>query len=68
MKQRLARLSPREMSVLVSIREGGKTRKTVARADRCPPPELTRLVKALESKGLVAVHRTGISSSISFSD
>lgn len=68
MKQRQARLSPREMSVLVSIREGEKTRKTVARETGASPPELTRLVKALESKGLVAVHRTGISSSISFSE
>lgn len=31
-------------------------------------PELTRLVKSLESKGIVVVHKRGVSSSIAFSE
>ncbi|HDP97286.1 MAG TPA: hypothetical protein ENN25_06320 [Euryarchaeota archaeon] len=33
-----------------------------------PPSGLTRLVKSLESKGIVTVHKVGVSNSIGFSD
>jgi len=62
------RLSPREVSLLVSIRAGGKTRKVIAQEVVASPPELTRLVKSLQSKGFVTVQRHGMSTSVSFSE
>jgi DNA-binding MarR family transcriptional regulator len=68
MKQESFGLSPREVSVLISIREGQRTRKNIAHDLGVSPPELTRLVKSLKSKGLVVVQRQGMSSSVSISD
>jgi len=61
-------LSPREISVLISVRGGERPRKSIALDLSVSPPELTRLVKSLESKGLVAVRRHGMSRSVSLSD
>jgi DNA-binding MarR family transcriptional regulator len=68
MNSRKMGLSPKEMSVLTSIRDAGRTRKEVARDVGAPPPELTRLLKSLTSKGLVTARKRGISSTVSFSD
>ena len=68
MKHRSFGLSPREVSVLVSIREGQRTRKEVAQDTGISQPELTRLVNSLKSKGFVVVQRHGMSSSVSISD
>jgi DNA-binding MarR family transcriptional regulator len=61
-------LSPREISLLRCLGDGGLPRKEVAKITGMLQPELTRLVKSLESKGIISVHKKGISSSIAFSD
>lgn len=62
------RLTPREVSVLISIRERSRTMKSIAQNLDIPRPELTRLVRSLRTKGLVVVERQGMSSSVSISD
>jgi len=61
-------LSPAEVSLLVRVRDGEASRKSIAKVLGAPPSELTRLVKSLESNGFIVVHKQGISSSISFSE
>jgi DNA-binding MarR family transcriptional regulator len=68
MKHKSIGLSPREMSILRCIRERGLSRKDVAETLGMPQPELTRLVKSLESKGLIVVQKIGMSTSIAFSE
>lgn len=68
MKNRDAWLSPREIALLRCLGDGGLPRKEVARITGMLQPELTRLVKSLESKGIISVHKKGISSSIAFSN
>lgn len=61
-------LSPREIALLRHLRDGEQPRKEVAIALGIPPSGLTRLVKSLESKGIVVVRKVGMSSSMNFSD
>jgi len=68
MKRRSFGLSPREISVLISVRGGERPRKSIGLDLGVSSPELTRLVKSLESKGFVAVRRHGMSRSVSLSD
>jgi DNA-binding MarR family transcriptional regulator len=68
MKERQIGLSPTEITLLRCIRDGELPRKEVARMLDMPQPELTRLVKSLEFKGLVVVRRHGVSTSLAFSD
>ena len=60
-------LSPREIALLRRIRDGEQSGKKVATDMGIPPSGLTRLVKSLESKGIVVVRRVGVSNSIDFS-
>jgi len=68
MKQGLSGLTPREVSVLISVRDGQLTMKGIAQKLNVSQPELTRLVRSLRAKGLVVVERQGMSSSVSISD
>jgi DNA-binding MarR family transcriptional regulator len=68
MKEKEVGLSPREIALLRCLRDGEQPRREVARALGTSQPELTRLVKSLESKGIVVVRRNGMSSSLSFSE
>jgi DNA-binding MarR family transcriptional regulator len=68
MKEEEVGLSPREIALLRCLRDGEQPRREVARALGMSQPELTRLVKSLESKGIVVVRRNGMSSSLSFSE
>jgi DNA-binding MarR family transcriptional regulator len=61
-------LTPKEVSVLRSIRPGGVPRKEIATALHVSPPELSRLVKSLESKGLISVRKEGVSHKVAFSE
>lgn len=67
MKDREAWLSPKEISLLRCLGDGGLPRKEIARITGMLQPELTRLVKSLESKGIISVHKKGISTMIAFS-
>jgi DNA-binding MarR family transcriptional regulator len=60
-------LSPREMALLRRLRDGELPRKEIARALGMPQPELTRLVRSLEAKGILVVRWRGVSSSLGFS-
>lgn len=60
--------APREIALLRCLRDGERPRREVARALGMSQPALTRLVKSLESKGIVVVRRNGMSSSLSFSE
>ncbi len=60
-------LSPAEIALLRHLRDGEQPRKKVAKGLGIPPSGLTRLVRSLESKGILVVHRAGVSSSIDFS-
>ena len=60
-------LTPREISLLRRLQDGELSSKKVAMDLGIPPSGLTRLVKSLESKGIVVVRRVGVSSSITFS-
>ncbi len=68
MKDEEVGLSPREIALLRCLRDGEQPRKEIARALGMSQPALTRLVKSLESKGTVVVRRSGMSSSLSFSE
>jgi len=68
MKRASVGLSPGEVSLLIRVRDGGASRKSIAQALSASPSELTRLVKSLGSKGFIVVQKQGISSSISFSE
>jgi len=68
MKEEEVGLSPREIALLRCLRDGEQPRREVARALGMSQPELTRLVKSLESNGIVVVRRNGMSSSLSFSE
>ena len=61
-------LSPAEIALLRHLRDGEQPRKKVAKDLGIPPSGLTRLVRSLESKGILVVHRAGVSSSMDFSD
>jgi DNA-binding MarR family transcriptional regulator len=61
-------LTPKEVSVLRSIRPGGVPRKDIATALHVSSPELSRLVKSLESKGLISVRKEGVSHKVAFSE
>jgi len=61
-------LSPREISLLRCLKDGGLSRKEVARITGTLQPELTRLVRSLELKGIISIRKHGISSSIALSD
>jgi DNA-binding MarR family transcriptional regulator len=61
-------LTPKEVSVLRSIRPGGVPRKEIATALHVSSPELSRLVKSLESKGLISVRKEGVSHKVAFSE
>lgn len=61
-------LSPKEMSILKRIRDGELPRKNIALTMGVAQSELTRLVKSLESKGMLVVRKSGMSSSVAFSD
>ena len=68
MKEEEVGLSPREIALLRCLRDGERPRREVARALGMSQPALTRLVKSLESNGIVVVRRNGMSSSLSFSE
>jgi len=68
MKEEEVGLSPREIALLRCLRDGERPRREVARALGMSQPALTRLVKSLESKGIVVARRNGVSSSLSFSE
>jgi len=68
MKEEEVGLSPREIALLRCLGDGEQPRREVARALGMSQPELTRLVKSLESKGIVVARRNGMSSSLSFSE
>jgi DNA-binding MarR family transcriptional regulator len=61
-------LFPREIALLRCLRDGGLPRKEVAITLGMPQSELTRLVRSLESKGIVEVRWNGASSSLFFSE
>ena len=61
-------LSPKEMTLLKRIRDGESPRKDIAKTMGVAQSELTRLLKSLESKGMLVVRRNGMSSSVAFSD
>lgn len=61
-------LFPREIALLRCLRDGGLPRKEVAITLGMPQSELTRLVRSLESKGIVEVCWNGVSSSLFFSE
>ncbi|MCJ2512285.1 MAG: hypothetical protein LN409_02895 [Candidatus Thermoplasmatota archaeon] len=61
-------LSPKEMSILKCIRDGELPRKVVAKTMGMAQSELTRLLKSLESKGMLVVRKNGMSSTVAFSD
>lgn len=63
-----AGLSPKEIALMRSIRDGEVPRREVATMLDVPQPELTRLVKSLVSKGLIVVRRRGLSTSLAVSD
>src|SRR4030067_282581 len=67
MKPSSSGLSPREVSLLVSIRDGKRTGKEISQNLGVSSPELTRMVKSLTSKGLVVSERLGMSTSVSIS-
>lgn len=68
MNRRISSLTPREVSVLTSIRNERRTIRSIAQELDLSPPELSRLVKSLKVKGLVVVDRQGMTSSVSISD
>lgn len=61
-------LSPREIALLRRLRDGEISRKKIEADLGIPPSGMTRLVKSLESKGIIVVRKAGVSSSIDFSD
>lgn len=61
-------LSPKEVSILKCIRDGELPRKDIAKTMGVAQSELTRLVRSLESKGMLVVRKDGISRSVAFSD
>ena len=67
MKDAGIELFPREIALLRCLRDGGLPRKEVAITLGMPQSELTRLVRSLESKGIVEVCWNGASSSLAFS-
>ncbi len=68
MNRRISRLTPREVSVLINIREGRRTMRSIAQDLDISQQELSRLVKSLRERGLVIVDRQGMTSLVSFSD
>ncbi len=67
MNHRISRLTPREVSVLTSIREKSQTSNSIAQNLSISAPEVSRLIKSLRTKGLVVVDRQGMTSSVSIS-